>query len=612
MALQTKTFTWGSYAYQSESNAYVLELTLTENSTDQTNNRSNISYKLVLKSGSNNRFTGQIDSVIKLAGVQTASGSKQITAAYNSSWTLQEGTTNVTHNQDGSLNMPIEVSIDTYNSYAPPDKTLSWSWTLTTIPRASSITAAGSVTLGNACSVQWTPNSTVFRYKLKFSLGNWSYTTAVIHPNKTSAYTYAGYILPLEIARQITDSETGKMTVELITYSDSSGSNAIGTDSETFTVTVPENDTTKPTVEMTLAAVNDFGGLYLQRRTKLQGTLNALGMYGATIKSLTMKVDGKSYAAPWLSNVLNTPGQIPVVATAVDSRGFTGTAELTVEVLPYYRPRMTATACRCTADGTEADDGVFLKVRAAVDFAPADGMNSASLWYRYREENAQDYTEKVELFQLLVSGSTVETEPLLAGTFYKENAYSVQIVAVDRVGEETVVTVPIASEAVFRHKRAGGKGLGLGGYCDEDDLLDVHWNQRIRKDLQVDGAASFADGVSGNLAVGGALSATSYGGIYIHTIRMVGGNRIIVIKSRPDMGTTTRQSLFMFGNANGHLTCGLIALVGLNSGAWGGTGDVTIEGLGDGQFEIKIPGLGYDWFTLISAEYFEIIGQKAE
>lgn len=62
MALQTKTFTWGSYDYQSASRSYVLELILTENSVDQSANTSNISYELLLHSGSNNRFSGQIDS----------------------------------------------------------------------------------------------------------------------------------------------------------------------------------------------------------------------------------------------------------------------------------------------------------------------------------------------------------------------------------------------------------------------------------------------------------------------------------------------------------------------------------------------------------------------
>ena len=484
MALQTKTFSWGSYTWQSESNAYVLELTLTENSTDKENNTSNITYKLVLKSGSNNRFSGQIDSVIKLAGKQVASGSKQITAAYNSSWTLLSGTTDVSHNSDGSLNMPIVVSIDTFNSYAPPDKTLNWSWTLTDIPRASSITSAGNVLLGKACSVRWTPKSASFTYKLKFSLGTWSKTISDIAPKKTSAYTYADYVIPLSVANQIAGT-TEKMTVVLTTYS---GSTAVGNDEETFTVTVPENSSTKPAVTMTLAPVKDWNGLYLQGRTKVQGTLNASGKCGASIESLTMTVCGKTYESPFLSKALTTSGKVAVVATAVDSRGFTGTAELSVDVAPYYKPILKTKAYRCMADETPNDAGEFLKIEASVEYATVNGKNSCALYYCYKAETASEYCDFILLKDGLSSGDSVKSGALLDGKLLKENAYSVQVVAVDTVGEKTPSTIPIACERIFRHKRPGGRGMGFGGYCSEDDMLDVHWNQRIRKDLTVDGS----------------------------------------------------------------------------------------------------------------------------
>lgn len=148
MALQKKVFSWGSYAWQSESNAYVLELTLIENSISTANNTSSITYELVLKSGDSNRFEWDLTSTLKLNGVTVASKTEYKYLDYNSAWTLLSGTTNVTHGIDGSLNMPIEVSIDTdgRNQYAPPDKTLNWSWKLTDIIRFTACTAPTSFT----------------------------------------------------------------------------------------------------------------------------------------------------------------------------------------------------------------------------------------------------------------------------------------------------------------------------------------------------------------------------------------------------------------------------------------------------------------------------------
>ena len=143
MALQQKTFSWGSYAWGSESNAYVLELTLTENSVSRESNTSSVDYLLQLKSGAQNRFQCDVTSTLKLNGVQVAAKTENKYLDYNSTWTLLSGTATVKHGSDGSLNMPIEVSIDTTdsNQYAPPDKTLNWTWELTKINLTSACTA---------------------------------------------------------------------------------------------------------------------------------------------------------------------------------------------------------------------------------------------------------------------------------------------------------------------------------------------------------------------------------------------------------------------------------------------------------------------------------------
>lgn len=496
MALQKKTFTWGSYAYQSASNAYVLELTLTEKSTDQEKNTSSVGYSLVLKSGSQNRFTGDIDSVLKLNGKTVASGTKSITAAYNSSWTLLSGTATVSHNADGSLNMPIEVSINTYNSYAPPDKTLTWSWALTKIPRSSSITGAGDVELGNACSVKWTPNSASFYYKLQFSLGDWSYTTDVIHPNKTSAYTYADYVIPIEVAEQITEGSSGTMTVKLTTYSDSACETSIGSDSKTFTVSVPATDETRPVVEMELTpGITPLAGLYLQGLSKVQATLNAEGKLGAGIEGYSLVAEGKSYTDPYLSDYLTTVGELEVTGCAVDSRGITGYVYQKITVLPYSNPKLKVNAYRCTSDGVYAENGEYLKIEATREYSPvlADGeqRNFCKIQYSYKAENAEGFSEPVEILGESAQENEVTTSPLLNATFSKSTTYMVEVQAVDTVGQSTTVVIRIPSEEVFRHKRPGGKGLGLGGYCEIDDLLDVHWNQRVRKGLVIgDGVGS--------------------------------------------------------------------------------------------------------------------------
>lgn len=602
MALQSKTFTWGSYAYQSESNAYVLELTLTENSTSTANNTSEIGYTLKLKSGSQNRFQCDVTSTLKLNGVTVATKTENKYLNYNSEWTLLSGTATVTHNSDGALNMPIVVSIDATNSnsYAPPDKTLNWNWALTTIPRASSITSAGAVTLGGTCSVKWTPNSSGFRYKLQFSLGSWSYTTGAIHPNTTGAYLYTGCVIPLEAARQITDDDEDTMTVTLTTYSDSGCTVSLGSDSETFKVTVPQNADTQPAVTMELTpGGTSLAGLYLQGKSKVQATLSAAAKLGAKIESYSMTAEGKSYPSPYLSNCLTKVGNLEITGCAVDSRGIPGYAKQTITVLPYYSPRLTGVAAyRCNADGKAAENGKYLKIEATRDYAPvvSNGVqkNFCSIQYRYKAEKATGYSSYVTILSETASSNAVVTAPLLDAALSPETSYTVQIVAVDKVGSSSPMMISIPSESIFRHKRAGGKGMGLGGYCESDDLLDVHWNQRARKNLRVDG----------DISVFGSI-----GGAYIRKVRVWGESSFQVQTkySAFDGDGNNRQSVFLFGSNNTYLIYGIIGVKNSGYCSWSGTEEVSVEAGGEGIITVTLPAVAYDYYVLISAEPISII-----
>lgn len=476
-----------------------MELTLTEKSVSQNNNTSDVDYTLKFKCGSNNRFDGVLNCELKLNNTVVKKGEWKRLFDYKTTFTLLSGTATVEHNADGSLNMPIAVSVDTAesNPYSPSDRTIEWNWDLTTIPRASSITSAAAVTLGNKCSVKWTPNSADFRYKLKFSIGSWAKTTSIIHPNKTSAYTYAGYTLPLEIAQQITESRKSKVTVTLTTFSDSEGKTAIGSDTETFDVTVPDSADTQPEVEMSLTPVSPLPGLYLQGLSKVQATLNAVPKLGTKIENYSIGVDGVEYQSPYLSNALTKVGTVDVEGYATDARGITGSVKQAINVLPYYRPKLTADAYRCTSDGVKNDSGEYLIIKATRDYAPVvaeDGKqyNFCNIYYRYKTEGAEKYSDPILLLDANAEENSVTTEPLMNATLSKSNTYFVQIVAIDTAtpDQETPVTIVVPSEEVYMHKPAGGKGMGLGGYCEGKDLLDVHWNQRVRKNLNVDGTIS--------------------------------------------------------------------------------------------------------------------------
>ena len=157
-----------------------------------------------------NGYTRTAKYYISVNGGAETEHSVSYTLPKNSTKTILDVTTTVTHKDDGSGTIKVRTWMDTSISAGVVEK--SQSLTLTTIPRASTITSASERVLGNACYIKWTPKAKDFRYKLKFALGSFSYTTEAIHPNTTSAYAYTGYTIPLTVANQLPSAKSGAMS----------------------------------------------------------------------------------------------------------------------------------------------------------------------------------------------------------------------------------------------------------------------------------------------------------------------------------------------------------------------------------------------------------------
>lgn len=403
----------------------------------------------------------------------------------------------ITHDSDGAKSVSISLNISGYelSGKGASGFSISGSSTvaLTTIPRASAISSAGDVTLGNKCSVKWTPLSTSFRYKLKFSLDGWSYTTEAINPGTTSAYTYTGYTIPLDVADYISStSKTGSMTVALYTYSDTACSNMIGSIStKTFTVTIPENASTKPSVSMTGVPVSSlsspFSDMFIQGMSKFQATITASGKYGAAIASQKLTIEGKSYGAPYISGFIASSGDVTVKASVTDSRGFTGEVQKTITVIPYQKPKLLPGAgesgiicARCDASGSLTESGTYLKIVAGRSYSKVtadDAQNNfCEIRYRYRLESANTFSDWITLLEKSdISADTVNSGAIANVVASAQSTYVVQLGVADDVGEADAIQFIIPTDFVTIDcpDAYAGRRMGLFRYVDgtEEDGL---------------------------------------------------------------------------------------------------------------------------------------------
>lgn len=151
----------------------------------------------------------------------------------------------------------------------------------------------------------------------------------------------------------------------------------------------------------------------------------------------------------------------------------------TVTVAAYYPPAITASmAARCAADGTEKDDGAYLKVKCAAQCADVQGHNTVVLRARFRPVGGA-----WNGYVTLLPGA----EQLLGGGLDSGTSYEVELSAEDTVGNVRVVRYTAATSRVTLHLRAGGMGAAFGKYA-EQEALECVWPAVFYGDVAVSGA----------------------------------------------------------------------------------------------------------------------------
>ena len=417
---------------------------------------------------------------------------------YSVSYTLPKGTTKtivsktltVSHNSAGACSVKVRTYMSTGISAGVVEK--SKTLTLDTIPRASSITSASNVTLGNKCSVKWTPNATSFYYKLKFVLGSWSNTVNVGKPGVTTAYTYTGYKIPTSVASYITSSTTATMTVYLYTYSDSGYKTQLGSaTSKTFTVTVPS--TTVPNItSFSVDPVSDNEivqgwGIFLKGYSKAKISCTAEGVSGSTIKNyiISGEYSVTRTSMPYTGALLTKAGDIEFGCKVTDSRGRSSVlSETSILVIDYSSPSISnLVITRGSDDATKVTAKVSYR-HTEIFVGSSVSANSASAILYYRKSSESAYKEYGEI----PNG----TATVLDIPFEDTASYVFQVIVTDTLGNTDKDEAIISTMKVIMDFRDGGKGLGIGKIAEKDQFevgfeSEFFENAKFEKDVEIVG-----------------------------------------------------------------------------------------------------------------------------
>lgn len=342
---------------------------------------------------------------------------------------------------------------------------------------------AGDVTLGKTGTLTLTRPGYGYSFSFAYSLGTDSGSASVSAVSSSAGRVTYQWTAPESLCAALPEDTWGSGTMTVKVYS---GSSYIGSVSDTFTAYVPES--VRPAVTVSAQVVNDNAvlqdwGVCVQGVSRVSYTVSAEGTGGASIRSCRFHFAGQEATAlTGITGAVSTGGYQYPAATVTDSRGRTTTANGDmIRVLEYSMPAITASeVLRCDSDGTEQDDGAYLRVKCAASCASLEGRNSVTVRARFRPVGGtwSGYTE--------LTGGLAQ---VIGGALEAARSYEVELSAVDTVGSERTVRYTVATGQVTLHLKSGGGGAAFGKYAEEN-ALECVWPAVFYGSVSVSGTLS--------------------------------------------------------------------------------------------------------------------------
>lgn len=334
--------------FSNSSGSLYLNVYVDQGSQSITANTSTVNWRMtVSRSGGYYTFNHQGDSTLSLSlDGQNVHSSRPTWQTSGEEYALASGSSTISHNADGTKTLPVSCTFNPNNGLHGTI-TVSASLSLTTIPRSSSVSVSAGV-IGSAVTININRQSSSFKHTVRYAWAGKSGTIA------SNVDTSTSWTIPLDFANDIPNSASGTGTIYVDTYS---GSTKTGTQSATFTASVPAN--LKPTFSgVTLSDLNGAaqnlipnGNTFIQVISNIKVAFNgAVGSYGSSITGYYAEIVGKNQSTS--SNggslgIMNYHGTIKIRARVSDSRGrWSDTREVSVTVLEYFAPALSISIAR--------------------------------------------------------------------------------------------------------------------------------------------------------------------------------------------------------------------------------------------------------------------------
>ena len=457
--------------FSNSSNSLYLNVYIDEVSTDVSANTSTINWQLTVSRYTYyHTFNKQGDSTLSLTlDGQNVHSSNPVWEVWDGEVTLASGSSTISHNSDGRKTLPFSCTFNPNNGLHGTI-TVSGNLGLTAIPRSSSVSVSAGV-IGSAVTININRQSSSFKHTVRYAWAGKSGTIA------TNVDTSTSWTIPLDFANDIPNSASGTGTIYVDTYS---GSTKTGTQSTTFTISVPAN--VKPT--FTGVTLSDLNGAaqnlipnpdtFIQVISNIKVAFNgAVGSYGSSITGYYAEIVGKNQSTS--SNggslgIMNYHGTIKIRASVSDSRGrWSDAREVSVTVLEYFAPALSFSIAR--TGSTSSTLTVTRNAKIAPLAVSGSQKNSMRLTFKVARLGNNSYTvdNGPATGSWTSISNLVNSQANLAGNYLANQSWVV-IGALEDKFTRTEFMVNVATESVVLSYDRSGVGVNK---IRERGALDV-------------------------------------------------------------------------------------------------------------------------------------------
>lgn len=309
---------------------------------------------------------------------------------------IADGYTTVSHNADGSKSIGVSASFscDNTNYYAPRTGSCSGNVTLTTIPRASSISIdSPSIECGNTININCSSASKNFTHKIYATWsGRKSELVTIASGTTTPSFSYT---IPTAWEKDLPNSTSGIATFTLETFS---GSTSVGSKSVNATIkvrssVVPSIDSIKVTDANSVCA--EIGQI-VQSQSRLKFAITYSGVQGSNVTSVSTKFEGQTYnGSSFTTGTVKGSGSISYTTTIYDSRGRSSQISGKVTVSAYSSPSLTNVSAKRSNSNYVVDEasGTYALLHFKVGFTSLSNKNVTSFYIQYRASGTSSWTK---------------------------------------------------------------------------------------------------------------------------------------------------------------------------------------------------------------------------